>query len=72
MTFRELTKYLGRLTADQLDSTIVVEVGYFFHHVEGLNIASGEGDYLYKDEPFLSIDSNPIDEKDFEEEETEE
>ena len=68
MTYRELTKYLGRLTADQLDNNIVVEVGDFFYKVEGLNIASGEGDYLYKDEAFLSIDSDPIDEKEEEEE----
>lgn len=68
MTYKELTKYLGRLTADQLDNTIVVEVGDLFHHVEGLHIASGKGDYLYKDQPFLSIDSNPIDKKDFDEE----
>jgi len=68
MTYRELTKYLGRLTADQLDNDIVVEVGDFFHKVEGLNIASGEGDYLYKDEAFLSVDSEPMGEKEFDEE----
>lgn len=63
MTYKELTKYLGGLTADQLDSTIVVEVGDFFYHVDGLHIASGKGDYLCKDEPFLSIDSDPLTEK---------
>jgi len=67
MTFRELSGYLGRLTADQLDNDIIVEVGDFFHKVEGLNVASGMGDYLYKDEVFLSIDSDPIDEKEFDE-----
>ena len=64
MTYRELTKYLGRLTAEQLDDTIIVEVGDFFHYVEGLNVASGEGDYLYKNQVFLSIDPNGLDEKD--------
>ena len=68
MTYKELTKYLSGLTTDQLDSTIVVEVGDFFYHAEGLHIASGVGDYLQKDQPFLSIDSNPIDNKDFNEE----
>ena len=62
MTFRELQKHIGRLTAEQLDQGIIVEVGDFFHTVEGFNVASGAGDYLYKDEVFLSI-SEPIDEK---------
>jgi hypothetical protein len=69
MTYRELTKYLGRLTADQLDNDIVIEVGDFFYRVEdGINIASGEGDYLYANEPFLSVDSEPMGEKEFDEE----
>jgi hypothetical protein len=57
MTFRELQKHIGRLTAKQLDQDIIIEVGDFFHTVEGFNVASGAGDYLY-----LSI-SEPIDEK---------
>jgi hypothetical protein len=65
MTYRELTKYLSRLTADQLDNDIIVEVGDLFYKVEDLNIASGEGLYLYKDEAFLAIDSNPLSEKEF-------
>lgn len=68
MTFRELQKHIGRMMTDQLDSDIIVEVGDFFHRVEGLNIANGMGDYLYKNEPFLSIDSNPLDEKESDEE----
>ncbi len=68
MTYRELTKYLGRLTADQLDNHVMVEVGDLFHNVVGVEIASGEGDYLYKDEVFLSIDSDPLGEKEFDEE----
>ena len=68
MTFRELQKHIGRMTADQLDNDIIVEVGDFFYKVEGLNIASGVGDYLYKDEAFLSIESDPMDEKEEEEE----
>jgi len=68
MTFRELQEHLGRLTAEQLDNTIIVEVGDYFHRVEGLNVASGEGDYLCRDEVFLSIDSDPIDEKEEEDE----
>ena len=63
MTYRELIGHLGRLTANQLDNDIIVEVGEYFHKVEGLNVASGIGDYLYKDEVFLSIDSDPIEEK---------
>lgn len=69
MTYRELTKYLGRLTADQLDSEIVVELGDLFYRVEdGLNIASGEGDYLYKDEVYLSCDTNELCTKEFDKE----
>ena len=67
MTFRELQKHIGRMTADQLNNDIIVEVGDFFHRVESLNVASGAEDYLYKDEVFLSI-SEPMDEKDFDEE----
>ena len=68
MTYRELIKYLGRLTQDQLDNNIIVEVGDQFHNVTGINIASGEGDYLYKDEVFFSTDSDPISEKEFDDE----
>lgn len=52
------------MTADQLDSHVIVEVNDNFHNVTGINIASGEGDYLYKDEVFFSIDSEPLGEKD--------
>jgi hypothetical protein len=68
MTYRQLIKDLGRMTADQLDSHVIVEVNDNFHNVTGTNIASGEGDYLYKDEVFFSIDSEPLAEKDFDEE----
>jgi hypothetical protein len=63
MTFRELQKHIGRMMTDQLDSHIIVEVGDLFHNVVGIEIASGEGDYLYKNEVFLSIDSDPLGEK---------
>jgi hypothetical protein len=70
MTYRELQKHLGRLTAEQLDNDIVIEVGDFFYKAEeGINIASGKGDYLYANEPFLSVDSEPMSEKEFDEEE---
>lgn len=72
MTFRELQKYIGRMTADQLDNTIVIEAQGEFFRVEDLNEASGEGDYLYKGEMYFSTVDNAIEEKDFEEEETEE
>ena len=52
------------MTADQLDSHVIVEVNDNFHNVTGINSASGEGDYLYKDEVFFSIDSEPLGEKD--------
>ena len=68
MTFRELTKYTSRLTADQLDSDIVVETNGEFFRVDDLRIASGEGDYLYKDEPFFTTHEQ-LSEKDFDEEE---
>jgi hypothetical protein len=68
MTFRELQKHLGRMTAEQLDQTIIIEVNDYFHYVDGLNVASGMGDYLNKDEIFFSIDSDPLDEKEEEEE----
>jgi len=63
MTFRVLQKELGRMTAEQLDQNMIVEVGDFFHNVVGVNVASGVGDYLYKDEVFFSIDSDPLGEK---------
>jgi len=65
MTYRQLIK---DLTADQLDSHVIVEVNDNFHNVTGIHIASGEGDYLYKDEVFFSIDSEPLGEKEFDEE----
>lgn len=67
MTYRNLIKELGRLTADQLDSHVIVELEDTFHNVTGINIASGEGDYLYKDEVFFSIDLEPLGEKEEEE-----
>ena len=69
MTFRELQKYIGRMTADQLDNTIIIECNDSFYRVEGLNEASGEGDYLYKGEMYFSLEDQEIEEK---EEETEE
>ncbi len=56
------------MMTDQLDSHIIVEVGDLFHNVVGIQIASGEGDYLYKNEVFLSIDSDPLGEKESDEE----
>jgi hypothetical protein len=67
MTFRELQKHLGRLTANQLDSTILVMVDDGFFEVEGLNIASGVGEFLYKDDVFFSVADSPIDPKEDEE-----
>ena len=67
MTFRALQKELGRMTAEQLDQNMIVEVGDYFHNIDGINIASGVGDYLYKDEVFFSIDSEPLVEKEEEE-----
>lgn len=52
------------MTADQLDSHVIVEVNDNFHNVTDINIASGKGYYLYKDEVFFSIDSEPLGEKD--------
>jgi hypothetical protein len=71
MTFRDLVKYTSRLTADQLDSDIIVEADNNFYRVYDLRIASGEGDYLYKDEPFLATHEQ-LEEKDFDEEEEKE
>jgi hypothetical protein len=62
MTFRELNKYLSRLTADQLDSDIVVETDGKFYRVDDLQIASGNGDYLYTNDPFFTTDYQ-LDEK---------
>ena len=56
------------MTADQLDQTIIIEVNDYFHYVDGLNVASGVGDYLHKDEMFFSIESDPMDEKEEDEE----
>jgi hypothetical protein len=67
MTFRELQKHIGRMTANQLDQNIVVEVNNFFYNVESAEVASGEGDYLYKGEVFFTIDSEPLGEKEFDE-----
>jgi hypothetical protein len=72
MTFRELQKYIESMTTDQLDNTIVVEAQGAFYRVEDLNKASGEGDYLYANEMYFSTEDIAIEEKDFEEEETEE
>jgi len=63
MTFRELQKHIGRMTAEQLDQNMIVEVNDFFHNVESVEVASGEGDYLYKGEVFFTIDSDPLGEK---------
>jgi hypothetical protein len=67
MTFRELQKHIGRMTAEQLDQDIIVEVNDFFYKVESAEVASGEGNYLYRGEIFFTIDSNPLDEKEQEE-----
>jgi len=56
------------MTADQLDSHVIVEVHDNFYNVTDIRIASGKGDYLYKDEVFFSIDSEPLGEKEFDEE----
>jgi hypothetical protein len=68
MTFRELQKHIGRMTAEQLDQDIIVEVNDFFYKVESAEVASGEGNYLYRGEIFFTIDSNPLDEKESDEE----
>jgi len=51
------------MTADQLDQDIVVEVNDFFYNVGSAEVASGEGDYLYRGEVFFTIDSDPLGEK---------
>jgi hypothetical protein len=63
MTYRQLIKELGRLTEDQLDGDIIVEVEDCFHNVLDINIANGKGEYLYKDEVFFTINSEPLSEK---------
>ena len=63
MTYKELIKKLGRLTEDQLDGDIIVEVEDCFHNVVDINIASGKGEYLYKDEVFFTINSESLSEK---------
>lgn len=63
MTFRQFQKDLGRMTAEQLDNHMIVEVNDFFHNIVGVEVASGEGDYLYKGEVFFTIDSEPLGEK---------
>jgi hypothetical protein len=63
MTFRELQKHIGRMTAHQLDQDIIVEVGVYFHIVESAEVASGEGEYLHRGEIFFTIDSEPLSEK---------
>jgi hypothetical protein len=68
MTFRELQKHIGRMTADQLDQDMIVEVNDLFYKVESAEVASGEGDYLYKGEIFFTIDSEALSEKEFDEE----
>lgn len=68
MTYRQFQKDLGRMTAEQLDSHMVVEVGDHFYNIVSVEAASGEGDYLYKNEVFFTIDSDPLGEKDFDEE----
>ena len=65
MTYRELIKNLGNLTEQQLDENVILEVGHNFYRANDINVASGEGDYLYKDEVYISIESNPLDEKDY-------
>ena len=56
------------MTAEQLNSHVIVEVNDLFHNVASLEAASGEGDYLYKNEVFFTIDSEPLGEKEDEEE----
>lgn len=68
MTFRELQKHIGRMTADQLDQDMIVEVNDFFYKVESAEVASGLGDYLYKGEIFFTVDSEVLSEKEFDEE----
>ena len=75
MTYRNLIKELGRLTEDQLDGHIMVELENTVHNVAGINIGvecvvalrSSKGNYLYKDEVFFSIDLEPLDKKEEEE-----
>jgi hypothetical protein len=67
MTYRQFQKDLSRMTAEQLDSHMIVEVGDNFHNIVSVEAASGEGDYLYKNEVFFTIDSEPLGEKDEEE-----
>ena len=56
------------MTADQLDQDMIVEVNDLFYKVESAEVASGEGDYLYKGEIFFTIDSEALSEKEFDEE----
>jgi hypothetical protein len=68
MTYRTLLKDLSKFTEEQLDNHVVIEVNDFFHNACSLEVASGEGDYLYRGEVFFSIDSEPLGEKEEEEE----
>ena len=67
MTYRQFQKDLSRMTAEQLDSHMIVEVGDNFHNIVSVKAASGEGDYLYKNEVFFTIDCEPLGEKEEEE-----
>ena len=51
------------MTAEQLDQNMIVKVDDNFHNIVGVHFASGKNDYLYKDEVFFTIDSEPLGEK---------
>lgn len=63
MTYRQFQKDLSRMTAEQLDSEMIVEVNDSFYNIVSVEAASGEGDYLYKNEVFFTVDCDPIGEK---------
>lgn len=51
------------MTAEQLDGEMIVEVNDSFYNIVSVEAASGEGDYLYKNEVFFTVDCDPIGEK---------
>lgn len=63
MTYRQFQKDLSRMTAEQLDGEMIVEVNDSFYNIVSVEAASGEGDYLYKNEVFFTVDYDPIGEK---------
>lgn len=63
MTYKELAKCLEGLTEAQLEGAIFVNVGNYFFAVEDVCTASGDGDYLFKDEIYLYTKNSPLNPK---------